>query len=63
MSGMSETLQLALILIPCLVIAIVFHEVAHGWAALALGDPTAKEAKRPQALATPHRPTSCVALP
>jgi Zn-dependent protease len=43
---MSETLQLALLLIPCLVIAIVFHEVAHGWAALALGDPTAKERKR-----------------
>lgn len=46
MSGMSETLQLALLLIPCLVIAIVFHEVAHGWAALALGDPTAKERRR-----------------
>lgn len=43
---MSDTLQLALILIPCLVIAIVFHEVAHGWAALALGDPTAKEQRR-----------------
>lgn len=43
---MSETLQLALILIPCLVVAIVFHEVAHGWAALALGDPTAKERGR-----------------
>ena len=43
---MSETLQLALLLIPCLVIAIVFHEVAHGWAALALGDPTAKERRR-----------------
>ncbi|WP_375289611.1 site-2 protease family protein [Qipengyuania sp.] len=43
---MSETLQLALILIPCLVVAIVFHEVAHGWAALALGDPTAKEQRR-----------------
>src|SRR5678815_3791302 len=43
---MSETLQLALLLIPCLVIAIVFHEVAHGWAALALGDPTAKERQR-----------------
>ena len=43
---MNETLQLALLLIPCLVIAIVFHEVAHGWAALALGDPTAKERRR-----------------
>ena len=43
---MSDTLQLALILIPCLIIAIVFHEVAHGWAALALGDPTAKEKRR-----------------
>ncbi|MGN6498789.1 MAG: site-2 protease family protein [Tsuneonella sp.] len=43
---MSETLLLALILIPCLVIAIVFHEVSHGWAALALGDPTAREQRR-----------------
>jgi Zn-dependent protease len=46
MSGMSETLQLALLLIPCLIVAIVFHEVAHGWTALALGDPTAKEQRR-----------------
>lgn len=46
MSDMSETLQLALLLIPCLIVAIVFHEVAHGWAALALGDPTAKEQRR-----------------
>lgn len=43
---MSDTLQYALIVIPCIVIAIVFHEVAHGWAALALGDPTAKEQRR-----------------
>ncbi|RPF72131.1 site-2 protease family protein [Aurantiacibacter spongiae] len=43
---MTETLLLALILVPCLVVAIVFHEVAHGWAALALGDPTAKEKRR-----------------
>ena len=43
---MTETLILAAILIPCLVVAIVFHEVAHGWTALALGDPTAKEQRR-----------------
>ena len=43
---MSETILLALLLIPCLVIAIVFHEVAHGYVALLLGDPTAKERRR-----------------
>ncbi|MGB3711066.1 MAG: site-2 protease family protein [Erythrobacter sp.] len=43
---MSDTLALALILIPCLVIAIVFHEVAHGFAAKALGDPTASDRGR-----------------
>lgn len=43
---MTDTLTLALVLIPCLIVAIVFHEVAHGWTALALGDPTAKERKR-----------------
>ncbi len=43
---MNETLLLAAILIPGLVIAIVFHEVAHGWVANMLGDPTAKELKR-----------------
>jgi Zn-dependent protease len=43
---MNDTLLTALALIPALVIAIVFHEVAHGWTALMLGDPTAKERKR-----------------
>lgn len=43
---MTETLQYVVIAIPSIVIAIVFHEVAHGWAALALGDPTAKEQRR-----------------
>lgn len=35
-----------LALVPALVFAIVFHEIAHGWTALALGDPTAKERRR-----------------
>jgi Zn-dependent protease len=43
---MLETLLLAAILIPCLIVAIVFHEVAHGWVALMLGDPTAREQRR-----------------
>jgi Zn-dependent protease len=43
---MDGNLLTALALIPALVIAIVFHEVAHGWVALALGDPTAKERGR-----------------
>src|SRR5690606_41220717 len=43
---MDGTLLMALALIPALIIAIVFHEVAHGWTALMLGDPTAKERKR-----------------
>ncbi len=46
MSAMPDTLLLAIVLIPCLIVAIVFHEVAHGWSALALGDPTAKEQRR-----------------
>ena len=43
---MDGTLLTALALIPALIFAIVFHEVAHGWTALALGDPTAKEKRR-----------------
>ncbi len=43
---MTETLLFAAILVPCLIVAIVFHEVAHGWTALALGDATAKEQRR-----------------
>ncbi len=43
---MTETLILAAVLVPCLIVAIVFHEVAHGWTALMLGDPTAKEQRR-----------------
>lgn len=43
---MNGALYTAATLIIPLVFAIVFHEVAHGWAALALGDPTAKERRR-----------------
>lgn len=37
--------QIATVAIP-LILAIVFHEIAHGWMARALGDPTAAEANR-----------------
>lgn len=43
---MSETIFQAAALIVPLILAIVFHEVAHGWMARALGDPTAKEMGR-----------------
>lgn len=43
---MNDTLIQILLLVPGLVIAIVFHEVAHGLAARALGDPTAQEQNR-----------------
>ena len=43
---MQDTLfQAATIIIP-MILAIVFHEVAHGWMARALGDPTAEEMNR-----------------
>lgn len=43
---MSDTFTLALVLIPALVGAIVFHEVAHGYTALLLGDTTARDQRR-----------------
>ena len=43
---MEDTLFRAAALIIPLIFAIVFHEVAHGWVARALGDPTAAERKR-----------------
>lgn len=43
---MNDTvMQVAALVVP-LILAIVFHEVAHGWVARALGDPTAAEMKR-----------------
>jgi Zn-dependent protease len=43
---MGNMLYTAAALIVPLVIAIVFHEVAHGWVARSLGDPTAEEQRR-----------------
>ena len=43
---MNETVYQAAALIIPLVIAIVFHEVAHGYVAKLLGDPTAQERQR-----------------
>lgn len=43
---MNDTLLTAILLIPSLVIAIVFHEVAHGWVAGLLGDTTARDNRR-----------------
>ncbi|MEE4290103.1 MAG: site-2 protease family protein, partial [Erythrobacter sp.] len=43
---MTDTALFVAILVPCLVVAIVFHEVAHGYAAKLLGDPTASEQGR-----------------
>ncbi len=51
---MTETLILAAVLIPCLVIAIVFHEVAHGYAAKLLGDNTASSLGRLTLNPIPH---------
>lgn len=43
---MNDTiLQIGALVVP-LILAIVFHEVAHGWVARMLGDPTAHEARR-----------------
>ena len=45
MTSDNVVFQAATWLIP-LVIAIVLHEIAHGWVALAFGDPTAKRKRR-----------------
>lgn len=41
----SQLFDAATLIVP-LIFAIVFHEIAHGWVARALGDPTASERKR-----------------
>ena len=46
MAAMENTPLLIAALVPALVLAIVCHEVAHGWVALMLGDTTARDRKR-----------------
>ena len=36
----------ALPILPALLFSVVVHELAHGWVALRLGDPTARDAGR-----------------
>ncbi|MDE2412172.1 MAG: site-2 protease family protein [Sphingomonadales bacterium] len=43
---MNNTIYQAAALIVPLIFAVVFHEVAHGWVARALGDPTAHQLNR-----------------
>ncbi len=40
--------------LPILLLSVVFHEVAHGWMALRLGDPTARDAGRLTFNPIPH---------
>ncbi|MBQ4573579.1 MAG: site-2 protease family protein [Clostridia bacterium] len=47
MFGISlEELPIYLMRIPCILIALAFHESAHGWMAYKLGDPTARSLGR-----------------
>ncbi len=43
---MTDTIVLVILLVPALIVAIVFHEVAHGLVAKKLGDPTASDLGR-----------------
>jgi Zn-dependent protease len=61
---MNDTLLQAAVLIIPLILAIVFHEVAHGWMARALGDPTAHEQRRLSLNPLRHvDPIGTIALP
>ncbi len=57
-------MELIAIRILVLVFSIVFHEVAHGWAALKLGDSTARDAGRLTMNPLPHiDPMGSIVLP
>ncbi len=50
--------------IPALMIAVILHEVAHGWVAYKMGDPTPKEAGRLTINPIPHiDPIGTIILP
>ncbi len=49
-----STLQYAFIVIPPLVFSVILHEVAHGWVAGKLGDPTATRLGRITLNPIPH---------
>jgi Zn-dependent protease len=52
------------VVLPLVVLSVVVHEVAHGWAALACGDRTAKDAGRLTLNPLPHLdPLGSVVLP
>ena len=52
------------VLFPLFMVAVMIHEVSHGWVALSLGDPTAKEAGRLTLNPLKHMdPVGTVALP
>ncbi len=42
MMDLNDTIQRLLLLIPPILLAVTMHELAHGWVAWKLGDPTAK---------------------
>lgn len=46
MSIFNQSLPLLMLRIPALLLALTFHEVAHGYAAMRLGDPTARNLGR-----------------
>ncbi|NPA42007.1 MAG: site-2 protease family protein [Aquificae bacterium] len=54
----------AILSIPALMIAVILHEVAHGWVAYKMGDPTAKHAGRLTLNPIPHiDPIGTIVLP
>ena len=46
MSAILSSLRDILYTLPCILLALTVHEVAHGWMAMKLGDPTARNLGR-----------------